>query len=440
MVKRPKPTGMPQPRLAYITAGAAGMYCGSCMHDNTLARGLSRIGVDVQLIPTYTPIRTDEDNVSIDRVFYGGISVFLEQQLGWYRYVAPLLSPIVDQPWLIRWATRSAGATDPRMLGALTVSMLRGAGGRQKGEAAKLCRWLSDSVHPHLIQFSNILIGGCIPSVKADLRVPIVVTLQGDDVFLESLPDPFRGQAIAEIQRLVKYVDGFLVHSRYYADFMSDYLQIPRNKIHQVPLGIDTTGFSAERAVAPPGRPPTIGYLARLAPEKGFHLLIDAFLELRRHVPDVQLRAAGWIGAHLRTYVDAQFAKLRDAGCDQAFEYVGSVDREGKLAFLRGLDVLSVPTTYCEPKGIFVLEALAAGVPVVQPEHGAFPELVSKLGGGMLVPPDDPHALAEKLGELLEHPALGEKLGEAGQRAVHQHHSAEAIARETWATLEQFLT
>ncbi len=425
-------------RLAYITAGAAGMYCGSCMHDNTLARGLSQIGVDVQLIPTYTPIRTDEENVSTDQVFFGGISVFLEQK-SWYRPIAPWLSPILDQPWLIRWATRRASATDPRMLGALTVSMLRGSAGNQQLEVHKLCDWLSRSVHPHLILFSNILIAGCIPTLKASLPVPVLVVLQGDDVYLESLPEPFRQHAITEIHRLVKHIDGFLVHSRYYAEFMSRYFEIPPEKIHQAPLGVDVSDFPVELPEAAAGRPPTIGYLARLVPEKGLHLLVDAFLELRRRRDDVRLRVAGWIGEQHRPYVDAQFAKIRDAGCEQACEYVGSVDRRGKIEFLQRIDVLSVPTTYQEPKGLFVLEALAAGVPVVQPAHGAFPELVTELGGGVLVPPGDPAALVEQLDELLGTPDLRRQLGRKGWQTVRERHNAEAAARQTWQTLRRFL-
>ena len=72
-------------RVAYITAGAAGMYCGSCLHDNTLAGALLRMGHDVSLIPTYTPIRTDGTDFSIDRVFYGAINVYLAQKASLFR-------------------------------------------------------------------------------------------------------------------------------------------------------------------------------------------------------------------------------------------------------------------------------------------------------------------------------------------------------------------
>ena len=287
-----------------------------------------------------------------------------------------------------------------------------------------------------------MLIGGCIPALKERLRVPVLVTLQGDDIFLDSLPEPFRSRAFTEIHRLVAEVDGFLVHSRYYAEFMRDYFSIPADRLHVVPLGIDTSDFSSQLAnEANPSRPPTVGYLARLAPEKGLHVLVDAFVELRQRTEtrDARLRIAGWLGPNQRSYAEDLFEKLRAAGLSDAFEYVGEVDRRGKVEFLRSLDLLSVPTTYREPKGLFVLEALAAGVPVVQPDHGAFPELLAATGGGRLVPPNDPRRLADALHELLVDPAARAAFAQAGRAAVHQNFNAQKMAEQTLAVWRKFL-
>ncbi|MBP85126.1 MAG: hexosyltransferase [Planctomycetaceae bacterium] len=431
------------PTIAYLTAGAAGMYCGSCMHDNTLAGALAKLGGDVQLIPTYTPIRTDEDDVSIDHVFFGGINVFLEQSIPGYRFLPGFVRGLLDRPNLIRWATKRAASTSPKTLGAMAVSMLRGDAGYQAAEVTKLCNWLAKSVRPDLINFTNILIAGCIPHLKRDLGVPVVVTLQGDDIFLESLPKPYKQRSLDEIYRLVEHVDAFLTHSRYYADFMAGYFKIPPEKLKVIPLGIDTRGFPApgqlgERTTT---QPPTIGYLARLAPEKGLHVLVDAFIELKRRdtMQNVRLEIAGWLGENNRKYAEGEFDKLREAGLEDAFDYAGSIDRHAKIEFLQGLDVFSVPTTYCEPKGLFVLEALAAGVPVVQPAHGAFPELLEATGGGKLVPPNDPLALADELENSLLDPSARTELRQAGAHNVHQNHNADAMARKTLDVLREFL-
>lgn len=437
----------PLTRITYITAGAAGMYCGSCLHDNTLARALHQLGVDVQLIPTYTPIRTDEQNASIDQVFFGGINVYLQQKLPLFRRLPAVFDRLLDQPWLIRWATARGIEIRPTELGALTVSMLRGNLGYQRKEVDRLCRWLERPPRPQLVNFTNMLVAGCVPELRKRLGVPVLVTLQGDDIFLDELPEPYKSRALQEIRRLIGHVDGFLVFTRYYADFMADYFGIPPSKLHLVPLGLDTADFPAggeayhlvDAAAERPG--PRVGYLARLAREKGLHLLVDAFIQLRGMdgCQDARLEIAGWRGEHQRAYADEQFERLRAAGLESACRYHGTVDRRQKVEFLGQIDVLSVPTVYRDPKGLFVLEAWAAGVPVVQPAHGAFPELLQAVGGGLLVRPNDPDHLAETLHELLTDPQRGRQLGHEARSIVHRQYNARAMAEATLTVFQQFL-
>ena len=410
------------------------------MHDNTLAGALAKQGVDIQLIPLYTPIRTDETDVSVDRVFFGGINVYLQQKIPLFRHVPAFLDRFLDHPWLLRMATSGAGDTSPKEFGALAVSMLKGTNGYQRKEVRRLCSWLASSVKPHVVNLSNMLIGGCVPEMKNQLGVPIVVTLQGDDVFLDELAEPFKSRAFDEIRRLVDYVDAFVVNSRYYAEYMSEYFSIPHEKFHVVPLGINTTDFqeSHERR-RELGEPLTIGYLARIAPEKGLHILVDAFIELRKRdgMERTQLRIAGWLGEKSREYAESLFDRLRKAGLENAFEYVGDVDRAGKIDFLSKIDVLSVPSIYRDPKGLYVLEALATGVPVIQPDHGAFPELIEKTKGGRLVPAEDPKALASQLELLLAEENTRVMLGQSGRQAVHEHFHAERMAQETLLLYER---
>ena len=424
-------------KIAYLTAGAAGMYCGSCLHDNTLAAALGRLGVDIQLIPTYTPIRTDEEDVSIDRVFFGGVTLYLEQRFPTFRWLPASLRRLLDHPRLLRWVTSHGLTVDPHQLGALTVSMLKGEHGGQRREVRRLCAWLATAVQPDLVVLANILIGGSIDAIKRRLGVPVLVTLQGEDLFLDQLPAPYRSRALAEIRGLAHEVDGFLVHSRYYADFVVEYFGIAPQKLHIVPLGIDTRDFPAARDEAgtePRGRAAPerkIGYLARLAPEKGLHVLVEAFIELHElpGMADVQLGIAGWLGASHRRYAEHLFQRLQDAGLGDAFHYAGSVNRKEKIEFLQTLSVFSVPAIYRDPKGLYALEALAAGVPVVAPDHGALPELIAATGGGWLVPPNDPHALASTLHDLLVDPRALAERGQKGKRVVHQTRNAEAMAR-----------
>jgi len=404
-------------KITYLTAGAAGMYCGSCMNDNAVARALIRQGHECLLVPVYTPIRTDDDNVSVERVFLGGINVYLQQKLSWMTRVPKIMDAALNQPWLIQWLTQSAGKTSPKLLGALAVSMLEGFRGRQRKEFERLLGWLERDVRPEVIVMTNLLIGGCIPQLKSRLGASVFVTLQGDDIFLDALSERDRMRCEALMQELVGEVDGFLVHSQAYGDAMASRLKIPANKIHVVPLGIATADFrnfhitvdsSSDRSSKL-----VLGYLARMAPEKGLHRLIDAFIEIKQIDPGLplRLRLAGWMGPQHAEFWREQQNKLAAARLDGEWEYVGCVDRDGKRHFLESLDLFCVPSVYAEPKGRFLLEAIAMGIPYVVPDHGAFPELHQRIQSqsgaprGWLFPHDSASELTRSLRSAIEsHP------------------------------------
>ena len=179
--------------------------------------------------------------------------------------------------------------------------------------------------------------------------------------------------------------------------------------------------------------PLTIGYFARICPEKGLHILADAFHILKQmpDVPPCRLRVSGWLGDNHRPFFDDIHQRLNQRGLADFFEHVESPDHRAKVQFLQSLDVLSVPTVYREPKGLYVLEALANGVPVVQPRHGSFPELIERTGGGLLVNPEDPQDLARGLRQLLINPVLRHSMGKKGKQAVHRDFSAAMMAQQT---------
>jgi glycosyltransferase involved in cell wall biosynthesis len=427
-------------RIAYITAGAAGMYCGSCLHDNTLVAALAAQGHEALLIPTYTPIRTDEPDVSQKRVFFGGVNVFLQQKLALFRHTPWSIDRLFDAPRLLRWASHFAARTQAEQLGDLTVSMLKGEHGYQRKEVAKLVHWLAREVRPEIVNLTNALLSGLVHEVKKQLAVPILCTLQGDDIYLESLSEPFRGASLELIRDHCREIDGFITTSGYYADFMTGYFGIPRERIHVVYPGLNLAGHGGPR-LTNNGQPYTIGYFARICPEKGLHLLVEAFRILRQSpgAPACRLRVSGWLGDNNRPYLDGIRRRLREAGLLGDFEHTESPDHATKVRFLQSLDVLCVPTTYREPKGLYVLEALANGIPVVQPRHGSFPELIEATGGGLLVNPEDPEDLARGLRQLLENVAHREELGRKGKEAVQQRFTADRMARETAEVYRMYL-
>jgi glycosyltransferase involved in cell wall biosynthesis len=199
--------------------------------------------------------------------------------------------------------------------------------------------------------------------------------------------------------------------------------------VRVVPLGIDLAGHDG-LPKQDAGDPFTIGYFARICHEKGLHQLIDAFRIVHEVHPRTRLLAAGYLGARDQSYLAEHSKSAADLG--GAFRYVGSpAGHAEKVEFLKSLDVLSVPTVYREPKGLYVLEALANGVPVVQPRHGAFPEILEATGGGLLVSALDPVDLARGLIELLSSAKQRLELAQRGHAAVHARFDPATMAAAT---------
>ena len=427
-------------RIAYIAAGAGGMYCGSCIHDNTLAAALGRLGHEVALLPTYTPMRTDEPSVSGPRVFYGALNVYLQQKSAFFRHTPRALDWLLDRPRLLAWISkRFAGATDARELGELTLAVLQGEKGPQQKELEKLVGWLASEFRPDVVQITNSLFLGLVRRFKQELGVPVVVAVQGEDLFFDDLPEPFRGQVLAEMKRRAVEVDAFIAPSRFYAEKMGAVLGVESERMRVVPLGVK--GDDDEAPVAARDSAPTIGFLARISPEKGLHLLAEAFRELARRPEGAaaRLKIAGWLGAKDEAYFAEVMSRFDAWGLADRVEHAGELDLEGKRRFLDSLDVLSVPTVYCEPKGLFVLEALARGVPVVQPRHGSFPEMIEATGGGVLCEPDSPADLARVLGELLANDDERRRLGVRGRESVRRRFDEGTMARSTLAVYGSLL-
>ena len=224
------------------------MYCGSCLRDNALAAELLSRGHDVTLLPVYTPTRTDETNVSQERVFFGGISVYLEQYVPLFRNSPRWLDRLWDSKPMLTLASRRSISTSPKMLGEMTVSMLKGEDGFQHKEIEKLTDWARHEPPPDVVSLPYSLLIGLAKPIKEALNRPICCTLQGEDLFLDGLHEPYKSQALDLIRQNIKHVDVFISVSDYYAEFMPEYLGIPREKIRVVPLGINLQGYEQREA------------------------------------------------------------------------------------------------------------------------------------------------------------------------------------------------
>lgn len=426
-------------RIVQLTPGAGGMYCGSCLRDNALVARMRRFGHAVTMLPLYLPLKTDEEDQSTGSpVFFGGISVYLEQQSALFRRLPKWLHQWLASPALLRLVGTAAAKTRPEAVGELTLSMLRGELGNQSRELDDLITWLNEHERPDVVSVSNALLAGVIRRVRQDLGCAVAVTLQGEDAFLDALPRENRQAAWDLVAERVAEADLIITPSRYYAERMAARLRLPVERIHVVPNGLRLDGW--EPAATPP-QPPVIGFLARMCPEKGLDLLVEAYLRIRRagRVPGVRLHVGGSMGPTDVPHVDEAKAKLQAEGFLGAVEFHPNLEHHAKQAFFRGLSVFSVPAHYGETFGLYLVEAMASGVPFVQPRTAAFPEIAETSGAGLLCAPNDAQALADQLERVLLDPGLAAQLGRSGRAAAQGVYSIDAAAQSVLAAYAEVL-
>ena len=416
------------------------MICGSCLRDNILVKRLRDLDCSVILVPVYTPITVEGEDSSDNALLYGGISVYLEQKFPPFRYLPGFITKWLDYPGLVRSLTKKRKIEiEAENLGELTLSILRGEKGNQRQSLKRAVQWIKKESKPDLINLTNLLIAGFVPSIKRELNSPVIVTLQGDDLFLDELTKSHRDLVISELRRLASHIDGFITFSQFYAKKMSDLLEVPEEKFHLVNLGVDTDEFND--FTRHPVKDPTIGYFGRLAPEKGFHNIVDAFIEIHQeyNLSNARLCAGGWLSPADQNFFNQQIDKLKSANLINFFDHVGSLDLDKKKDFLGRIDVFSLPTTHEEPKGLSVLEAQACGVPVVQPDHGIFPEMLAETEGGILYDPMDSKSLAKEIVRLLKDKDYANQLGKTGRKKTFELFSAKRMAEETLQIYKQFI-
>ena len=404
------------------------MYCGSCLLDNALAAEMMAQRHDVILLPVYTPTRTDDKNVSHQRVFFSGISIYLEQYLSFFRKTPWLVDRLWESSWLLKMFSGRGISPDPTLLGELTLSMLKGEAGNLKKEFQKLAEWIRTESPPDMIHLPNSLLISMARPIREVLQRPVCCTIQGEDLFISRLQEQYRQQAVDLISSQVQFVDAFIFSNDSYADQMSRLFSIPQCKVFTIPFGINLSSFSSQARTT--SSPFTVGFFARIAPEKGLHVLSGAYCQLRKKglLPKSKLEVGGYLGAEQRSYLNEIVETMRQAGLSSEFQYHGALGKTEKANFYRTLDVFSLPAIYDEPKGLSALEAMASGVPVLLPRRGAFIEMIEKTSGGLLYNPEDHDSLAQAIHRVYSDRAMAQVLAVNGLKGVREHYSITRMA------------
>ncbi len=424
-------------KVVQLVPGTGGtFYCQNCVRDAGLVRSLRAQGHDVTMVPLYLPLLIDAEGLRDGvPVFFGGINVYLQQQFSLFRNTPRWIDRLLDLPWMLRQAAAREGATSAADLGPMTLSMLQGRDGNQRKELDRLTAWLTKQERPDIIHISNALLLGVAGELKQTLNAPVVCSLQDEHSWLDAMVEPYRRRCWEAMSEKARDVDAFVAVSHWYAGQMGERMGIPRDRIAVAPLGIELDGV--EPAV--PADPPVIGYLSRMGECLGLGRLVDAFIQLKQNprLEGLRLRVTGGETSEDRPFLAELRGKLRRQGLAEDVEFLDDFQGAARHEFLRSLSVLSVPVLEGEAFGTFIIEALAFGVPVVQPAVGAFPEVVEATGGGVVYDPEKEGALVEALGQLLLDPEHARELGRRGRETVLREYSVEKATQRVLAVYER---
>lgn len=411
-------------RFIILGAGAGGMYCGSCLRDNILAKSLLSVGHKPLLVPLYSPMTVDGQSLSGEQIFFGGVNAYLQYASAFFRLTPRLLDWIWDRKWVLNAVASRGASSHPSKLVNFTLATLAGQEGPIFKEFDRLGEHIQ-SLNADVVVIPNAMLIAIAGVVKERTKSKVVCQLTGEDLFIDAMPPAGKQRVIDAIKQWTSQVDRFIATSDYYADKMADYLKIDRERISVVPTAIDNDFVVEKRETRE--KPSTVGYFARICPEKGAEIILREFTQLLKlpHMHSARLRIGGTLTPSHEKWWNAHW--VSPSTPRSQIDFVGQTDYEGKKAFFDSVDVLCVPTIYPEAKGIYALEALARGVPVLAPNHGALPQWADLTGGIELYEASKFSDIPGKLYDLLAHPDKLREMAHKGRQAVKEKFSLEKM-------------
>lgn len=417
-------------KIAYITPGhGLQFYCQNCFRDSDLIQSLAALDHEVVKVPMYIPsgVETGAD-VAATPVFYGAVNIYLKEKLPFYRSAPLWMERLFDSPALLRLAAKKSGSTRPTGLEEMTLSMLRGEKGRQASDLDRLIRHLKENIAPDVVHLSNALLLGLAHRIKKDMGAGVVCSLQDEDEWVDLMREDYQKKVWDLMAEKAVDVDYFISASQYYAGVAQEKLRLTENRIKVIPGGVDLEGYEKSDL---PLDPPVIGFLCRLSEYFGLGVLVDAFLTLKKdnRFRDLKLYLTGGYSGDDKAFLRGQIKKIAENGFIDDVTVFDNFHKNDRISFLKSLTLLSVPVPTGEAFGAYQVESLAAGVPVVQPNVGCYPEFIEKTKGGLIYEPNTGEKLASAMASLLSDPANLRRLGEQGRQVVLEDYSMDRMAR-----------
>ena len=425
--------------IIHIIPGSGGsFYCGNCLRDSKFFEALRKKKHNVVKIPMYLPLFADEHDLNHIPVFYGAISIYLKQLFPIFRKAPKWFDRFLNSKVMLKIAAKNAGSTRAKGLEEMTISMLLGEDGQQKEELERMVNWIAEHCKPDVIHLSNALLLGLAHKIKKKLNVPVICSLQDEDVWVDVMSLENRKKVWSLMSKKADDTDAFISVSKYYSGVSKDRMNLKHEKIHTIHLGVDPKDYQYINSVE---KERNIGYISRMCPENGLDILVDAFIELKKSPVnrDVKLLiTGGHTGDDIR-YLKNIKKKIRKKKLDNFVEFWDQFESEDRDNFFKKIAILSVPVRNGEAFGIYLTEAMASGIPVVQPALGAFPEIIEKSGGGIIYEKNNPSELAKALQCLLDDKMKLKELSETARKSVEEKFNINILAKELIEVYEKVI-
>ncbi len=408
-------------KIAHIIPGSGGsFYCGNCLRDSKYVSALKELGHEVIKVPMYLPLFDDAHDLNDVPVFYGAVNLYLKQNYRFFRHMPAFIEHALDSKSVLGLAAQKAGSTRAKGLEEMTLSMLLGEEGLQHAELEKMVDWLGHEAKPDVIHLSNALLLGLTHRIKQKMNIPVVCSLQDEDVWVDVMNDTYRKEIWTLMSERGAEIDAFISVSDYYASEILKKMNIRDEQLSTVHLGVDTFDYFPKTIG---WKEPVIGYISRMCEENGLGILVDAFILLHQNAKfnDVKLQITGGKTADDLRFVKELKTRLNSAGLAGKVMWDEEFGGEERQIFFDSVRIISVPVLNGEAFGLYLLEAMASGIPVVQPALGAFPEVVNLSGGGIVYSPNDPAHLAEALGSVILNTEKLNELSVAALSGVKKH-------------------
>jgi glycosyltransferase involved in cell wall biosynthesis len=417
--------------IIQIIPGSGGsFYCGNCLRDSKYFNALRAEGHNVTKIPMYLPLFGDEHDISDVPIFYGAIGLYLKQVYPIFRKAPAWVDKLLNSKPMMKLAASMAGSTRAKGLEDMTISMLLGEEGEQKAELDHMVNWIAEHCKPDIIHISNALLLGLARRLKEKIGVPVVCSLQDEDVWIDPMQPQFQKKIWDLMHERAKDVDALVSVSDFFAEKMKQSMELPAEKVQTIHLGVEVNDYTY---VSTKEKPRNVGYISRMCHENGFDIVVDAFIDLKKKpgFEDLKLIATGGSTGDDTKFLKEQKRKIKENGLSDSFEILPEFEDEAVHDFFKKVSLVSVPVRIGEAFGIYLLESMASGVPVVQPALGAFPEIIELSGGGVTYMPNSPRKLAETWAGLLSNPDKMEQLSRAGYEGTKVNFDIHAKAKET---------